>query len=256
MYQLFITNKNYSSWSLRPWLLMTELGIAFEEKLVPLKADNYAQFRRFSPTGKVPCLHVTDPTLAVNAASSESASANTSSTAISHPLQLWESLAITEFLAERHAGVWPQDAQARHFARCAASEMHAGFTTLRNICGMNCGIRVQLASMPAALARDLARLDELWQQGLQQFGGPFLAGTHFSAVDAFFAPVAFRVQSYGLELSAAAMNYVATLLALPGMQRWYQQALAETWRDDAHEQEVHSAGHIIRDLRASEGERV
>jgi glutathione S-transferase len=271
MYQLFITNKNYSSWSLRPWLLMTELGIAFEEKLLPFGSDHQVQFRRVSPTGKVPCLHVIDPRLAGNSATlgnslsntldsasdhlfdntSGKTSANPASNAAAQPLVLWESLAITEFLAEHHAGVWPQNAHARFFARCAASEMHAGFSALRNICGMNCGIRLQLTSIPPALQHDLARLDALWQQGLQQFGGPFLAGSQFSAVDAFFAPVAFRLQSYGLELSTAAMNYVATLLALPGMQRWYQQALAETWRDEAHEQEVHSVGRIICDLRAS-----
>ena len=226
MYQLFITNKNYSSWSLRPWLLMTELGIAFTEQLQPFQQDNYANFRKFSPTGKVPCLQ--DGAVVV-----------------------WESLAIVEYLAERHAGVWPLDAQARNFARCAASEMHAGFSNLRNICGMNCGVRVELQQQSPALLQDVARLDELWQQGLQQFGGPFLAGAAFSAVDAFFAPVAFRVQSYGLNMSAAAMAYVEQLLALPGMQSWYQQALAETWRDPAHEQEVQQAGRISADFRAS-----
>lgn len=224
MYQLYIANKNYSSWSLRPWLLLTELGIAFEEKLQPFQSDNFEKFRRFSPTGKVPCLQ--DGAVVV-----------------------WESLAIVEYLAERHPGVWPLDAQARNFARCAASEMHAGFSNLRNICGMNCGVRVQLSTQPPALLQDLARLDELWQQGLQQFGGPFLAGAAFSAVDAFFAPVAFRLQSYGLQLSSAAMAYADRLLALPGMQSWYQQALAETWRDAAHEQEVQSVGQITADVR-------
>jgi glutathione S-transferase len=99
------------------------------------------------------------------------------------------------------------------------------------------------------LLQDLARLDELWQQGLQQFGGPFLAGAAFSAVDAFFAPVAFRLQSYGLQLSSAAMAYADRLLALPGMQSWYQQALAEPWRDAGHEQEVSSVGQITADVR-------
>ncbi len=226
MYQLYIANKNYSSWSLRPWLLLTELGIAFEEKIQPFQTDNFEKFRKFSPTGKVPCLQ--DGTVVV-----------------------WESLAIVEYLAEHHPGVWPLDAQARNFARCAASEMHAGFSNLRNICGMNCGVRVELQQQSPALLQDVARLDELWQQGLQQFGGPFLAGAAFSAVDAFFAPVAFRVQSYGLKLSPVAMAYVEKLLALPGMQSWYQQALAETWRDPAHEQEVQQAGRISADFRAS-----
>lgn len=224
MYQLFIANKNYSSWSLRPWLLMQQLSIPFDEKLQEFQVDNYDNFRQFSPTAKVPCLHDGDTVV-------------------------WESLGIVEYLAERHAGVWPADAAARNYARCAASEMHAGFSTLRNVCTMNCGARVQLNNPPAELAKDLARLDELWQQGLNQFGGPFLAGSSFTAVDAFFAPVAFRVQSYDLKLSDNAMAYVKHLLALPAMQAWYQAALLESWREPGHEAEMGLYGSIINDYR-------
>lgn len=226
MYQLYIANKNYSSWSLRPWLLLTELNIPFTEQLQQFLPDNFANFNRFSPTAKVPCLHDGETVV-------------------------WESLAIVEYLAERHEGVWPADAKARNYARCAASEMHAGFSALRNICGMNCGVRVKLHQYPAALAKDVQRIDALWQQGLTEFGGPFLAGNNFSAVDAFFAPVVFRIQSYGLELSAPAMAYAKRILALPGMQSWYQAALNESWRDEGHEDEMRASGIVVSDLRLS-----
>ncbi|MCC5826984.1 glutathione S-transferase N-terminal domain-containing protein [Alkalimonas sp.] len=224
MYQLFIANKNYSSWSLRPWLLLKQLNIPFNEQLQQFQVDNYANFRSFSPTGKVPCLHDGDT-------------------------QVWESLAIVEYLAERHQGVWPADATARNYARCAASEMHAGFTTLRTVCTMNCGVRAQLHNPPAVLAQELTRLDELWQQGLAQFGGPFLAGKEFTAVDAFFAPVAFRVQTYDLMLSNKALSYVKQLLALPAMQSWYQAALQESWREPSHEAEIGLYGTVRIDYR-------
>ena len=225
MQELYIANKNYSSWSLRPWLLMTQLNIPFTERMVPFKQhNNFDAFRLFSPTGKVPCL-------------------------VEHQLVVWDSLAIAEYLYESHAKVWPLDPSARAFARCAAAEMHAGFSALRNICGMSCGIRVQLFEVNDALQHDLNRITELFEQGLSRFGGPFLAGDSFSAVDAFFAPVAFRVQSYGLTLSASAMAYVQHLIQLPAMQQWYQQALAEVWRDEAHEQESRAVGKITADYR-------
>ena len=226
MYELFITNKNYSSWSLRPWLLMRERQIPFDERLIPLqKISNFETFRAFSPTGRVPCLH-------------------DGSTVV------WDSLAITEYLAERHDGVWPRDPVARAWARCAAAEMHAGFTALRTHCSMSCGVRVRLREQPAALTRDVERVNELWNDGLAKFGGPFLAGDAFSAVDAFFAPVAFRVQSYGLAVTGPAAAYVSRLLGLQGMREWYDAALAETWREAEHEAEIVAAGTIIEDLRA------
>ena len=115
---------------------------------------------------------------------------------------------------------------------------------------MNCGVRVRLAQLAPGLLRDLARLEELWGDGLARFGGPFLAGASFCAADAFFAPVAFRVQTYGLDLGAPAAAYVQGLLALPAMRRWYDEALAETWRDPPHEAELRRAGRIVEDLRA------
>lgn len=227
MYHLFIANKNYSSWSLRPWVLMTALGIPFTERLVSFEsADNWAKFRAFAPNGQVPCLHDGDTVV-------------------------WDSLAITEYLAERHDGVWPTEGAARTWARCASAEMHGGFAALRGRCTMSCGLRVALSEMPDALRRDIARIDELWREGLARFGGPFLAGAQFTAVDAFFAPVAFRVQTYGLELSDDAMGYAAHLLALPAMQDWYRAALADPYREDDHERDAANMGRVTADLRAT-----
>jgi glutathione S-transferase len=229
MYQLYIANKNYSSWSLRPWVLMTELGIPFQERLRPFSdGSNWDAFRTFSPSGKVPCL------VDANTADGDTV--------------VWDSLAIAEYLAERHT-VWPQDTRARAWARCAAAEMHSGFGELRNRCSMSCGIRVRLYEQPQALLKDIARIDELWIEGLKRFGGPFLAGTKFTAVDAFFAPVAFRVQTYHLALSKDAAAYVKRLLELSSMQKWYAAALAEPWREIAHEEEVKLMGECLQDLR-------
>jgi glutathione S-transferase len=220
---LYIANKNYSSWSLRPWVLLRELGIPFEEKVMPFHGG---AFTAFSPSGKVPCL-------------------------VDGAVTVWDSLAITEYVAESHPQVWPADKAARAFARCAAAEMHSGFAALRTQCGMNCGIRVKLYRVDDALHRDLARLNALWNDGLQRFGVPFLAGGKFSAADAFFAPVAFRIQTYAPPLDDAANAYARRLLALPSMQDWYRAALAETWRDAAHDAEVAEWGTVTEDLRAA-----
>jgi glutathione S-transferase len=226
VYELFIANKNYSSWSLRPWILMRERQIPFTERLMPLREDAAgASFRAVSPTGKLPCLH-------------------------DGGVVVWDSLAIAEYLAERHDGVWPRDPVARAWARCAAAEMHAGFSALRTRCTMSCGIRVRLNEQPAALVRDLERLAELWNEGLARFGGPFLAGDAFGAVDAFYAPIAFRVQTYGLALAGPAGAYAERLLALAGMREWYAAALAETWRDTADDTASLAAGTLLEDLRA------
>jgi len=226
MYDLFIGNKNYSSWSLRPWVLLRELGIPFRERLVPFGGGDPETFRAFSPTGKVPCL-------------------------VDGSTTVWDSLAITEYVGERHAGVWPSEAAARAFARSAAAEMHSGYFALRDVCTMNCGIRVKLRAVTPALQRDLARLEELWADGLGRFGGPFLTGARFTAVDAFFAPVAFRIQTYEPPVNPAARRYAAQLLALPAMQEWYTAALRETWRDEPHEAEARAVGDWTADLRAS-----
>jgi glutathione S-transferase len=165
-------------------------------------------------------------------------------------ITVWDSLAITEYLAERHAGVWPAEAVARAWARSASAEMHSGFSGLRNACGMNCGLRIELRSIDAALHRDLVRLEELWAEGLDRFGGPFLTGQQFCAVDAFFAPVAFRLQTYEPPIGSGARRYAAQLLALTSMKDWYAAALQETWRDEEHEVEARAVGEWREDLRA------
>ncbi|ARE41534.1 Glutathione S-transferase [Rhodovulum sp. P5] len=227
MYQLFIGNKNYSSWSLRPWVLMKAHGIPFQETLVPFHDQAaWAAYRTHVPTGLVPLLKDGD-------------------------LAIWDSLAIAEYLAEPHPGIWPEDRAARAFARSATAEMHSGFSAVRQVCGMNVGIRVALGDAARqAVAADLVRLDALWSEGLDRFGGPYLAGQSFTAADAFFCPVAFRVQTYGLELSAAAATYAETLLVHPAMVEWYEAGLAEPFRDWPHEDEIAAAGTLIEDLRA------
>jgi glutathione S-transferase len=148
--------------------------------------------------------------------------------------------------------VWPENGDARAFARCAAAEMHSGFGALRAICSMNCGLRVRLREIPPGLQANLDRISELWTDGLRRFGGPFLAGDVFTAVDAFFAPVTFRTQTYDLKLGAEANAYATRLLKLPAMIEWYDAALKETWREQAHEAEARELGTVLKDLRATD----
>ena len=223
-YTLFIANKNYSSWSLRPWLLMTELNIPFTEKLIPFQESNHANFKTFAPSAKVPCLHNAETVV-------------------------WDSLAIMEYLAETYPHVWPQNSQARAWARSASAEMHSGFSSLRNHCSMNCGLRLRLHNTPESLLNDIQRLDELWNDGLTRFGGPFLAGEQFTGVDAYFAPVVFRIQSYNLPLSESSLAYCQRILARAGMQQWYAAALREPWREQSHELDVLSQAELLHDYR-------
>jgi glutathione S-transferase len=226
MYELVMANKNYSSWSLRPWVMMRGRGIAFTEKLIPFPGgDSGPTYKPFSPSGRVPCL-------------------------IDGEIKVWDSIAIVEYLAEKHEGVWPADHVARAWSRSAAAEMHSSFGTLRDICTMNCGIRVALHERSPALLRDIARIGELWNEGLSRFGGPYLAGGEFSGADAFYAPVVFRAQTYGLEFGGAADAYRARMLAHPAMREWYEAALAEPWREKGHEDEARLHGSWTADLRA------
>ena len=224
--KLYIANKNYSSWSLRPWVLMKTLGLSFEESVHPFPVGGGSTgFDAFSPTSKVPVL-------------------------VDGEHIIWDSLAITEYLAEQHPQVWPADKAARAWARSASTEMHSGFASLRNTCAMSCGVRVALHKpVPSGLLQDLQRLQTLWTEGLQRFGGPFLAGKNFSAVDAFFCPVAFRVQTFNLVLSDECRAYVQTLLALPAIQDWYASALKEPWIEPAHDADVLAFGGLVQDLR-------
>lgn len=223
-YILITANRNYSSWSLRPWVLMKALGIAFDDRIEPFtKPTNYDEFRAFSPTGQVPVL-------------------------LDGVRTVWDSLGIALYLAERHDGVWPQDQAARAFAMCAVAEMHGGFSALRNDCTMNVGVRVKPRPMRDALLRDVARVREIFEQGLASFGGPWLAGPAFTALDAFFAPVAFRIRTYGLDVGKG-QAWVDHILAHPAMLQWEAEALAETWREVGHEAELAECGEIVADFR-------
>jgi glutathione S-transferase len=228
MYTLHIANKNYSSWSLRPWALMRELRIPFTEDLIPFhRGAEWAAYRRIAPNGKVPCL-------------------------VDRDITVWESLAIVEYLAERHAGVWPEAPNARAWSRSAAAEMHAGFGELRNRCPMNCGVRIRLDHVTAELTADLKRIVALWNDGLRQFGGPFLAGSVFTAVDAFFAPVVFRLKTYGLKLDPKSQDYAARMLECESLRTWYAEALREPFRDAPHDAEIPKVGTLLEDLRVPE----
>ena len=165
--------------------------------------------------------------------------------------RIWDSLAIAEFLGERHPGVWPALADARAFARCAAAEMHSSFGTLRNECSMSVGVRIRLHRVSDGLRADLARLDELWGQGIGQFGGPFLAGPRFTAADAFFAPVATRIQTYGLPVTERAGRYAALLLQQTAVAEWIAGGIAEPFRDAPHEKDILAVGEVLQDLRAT-----
>lgn len=224
-YRLFIANKNYSSWSMRPWVLLRALEIPFEEVMTPFEGDGQqSAFATFSPTAKVPCLHDGDSVV-------------------------WESLAIIDYIAEDHPQSWPQAREARTWARCASAEMHAGFPALRNECSMNCALRIDLGEPGAALARDIARLEALWQEGITRFGGPWLAGEQFTAVDAMFAPVAVRVRGYGITLGSPSRDYVERLLAHPAVASWIEQGIAEPWVDGPHEADCIRGRQVIEDRR-------
>ena len=226
MYRLITANRNYSSWSLRPWVLMRTLGIAFADERVTFAGlDNYDAFRSFAPNGMVPVL-------------------------VDGERTVWDSLAIALYLGDRHEGVWPNGEAARAWAQCVACEMHSGFAALRTDCTMNVGVRVQRKPDSDALKRDTARIAEIFEEGLGRFGGPFLAGPQFTAADAFFTPVVFRVRSYNLPVGPLGQEWTQRMLELPAMLEWEEEALADRYRELGHEVELGKAGTIIEDYRA------
>ena len=213
MLQLYIGNKNYSSWSMRPWVLLRQAGIPFEEVLARFDSfDANSQFKAtiagISPTGKVPVL-------------------------VDGELSIWDTLAIAEYLAETYPekNLWPQDKAARARARSVCAEMHSGFTALRGACPMN--IEAHLPEVGALIWRDkpavradVQRLVEMWTGLLEQHGGPMLFGA-FTIADAFYAPVCMRLHSYGLPVPEHIQAYVQRVRALPGVKAWIDGALAE-----------------------------
>ncbi|KAL7794895.1 hypothetical protein V8C43DRAFT_280451 [Trichoderma afarasin] len=206
-YTLHIANKRYSSWSMRPWVLFKALDIPFEEKLHFLREDLAEQRRdylTFSPSAKVPTLVDNDNTTLVH-----------------------DSLAIAEYLAEDFPAVWPSDKLARAFARCAAAEMHSGFPAIRNECSMNVALRIELGTPSEALQRDINRLTELFNEGISKFGGPWIAGKEFSAADAFYAPIASRCKTFGIQLAGPAGEYIDRLYEHPAVQAWVEEGIVE-----------------------------
>ncbi len=210
-YRLVIGNKHSSSWSLRPWLAMRQAGLDFEEVRLNLRApDKKEQIRAQSPSGKIPALWVDD-------------------------LLIWDSLAILEYVAERHpeAGLWPSDDRARAIARAASAEMHAGFQPLREQCPMRFLTRDPRAELSEGVEADIRRIVTLWKDCRQRFGsgGPFLFA-QFSVADAMYAPVASRLRTYVEDLGAfgddgTAAAYIEMLFALPAMEEWAQGAREE-----------------------------
>jgi glutathione S-transferase len=227
MYRLYVGNKNYSSWSLRGWLATKLSGAPFEEVVVPLTGIVPSPAHRaFSPSGMVPCLHDGDTVV-------------------------WDTLAIAEYLAERHPGMWPADPVARAWARSISAEMHSGFGALRSEMTMCIRERVDVRPWSAALAANIARIEELWNESRRRYdrGGDYLCGA-FSIADCFYAPVAFRFQTYGVAPSGAAAAYLRTLLAHPFVREWEQAARAETAIIEADEPRV-----VYRDKLAGGGSR-
>lgn len=220
--QLYIGNKNYSSWSLRPWLALKQLGIPFDEVKLRLNFQAGSEFKtriaQVSPAGRVPVL-------------------------VDDGFAVWETLAIVEYVAEKfpHAGVWPADARARARARTLCAEMHSGFGALRSHCGMNIEadlktVGARIWEEQAAVRDDVQRIERMWSEQLASSGGPLLFGA-FSAADAFFAPVCTRLRTFGLPVGPAVQGYMQRVFELPAMQEWVRDALAE--QDFVQEDEPH-----------------
>lgn len=209
--QLVIGNKNYSSWSMRPWLALRANNIAFEEIFIPLYTDNKADKERilsFSRAGKVPAL-------------------------IDGDITVWDSLAIIEYIAERfpEAGLWPEDRGSRAHARSISAEMHSGFMALRNECPMNLHRPVRAVALSDDARANIARVEEIWIDCRRRYGklGPFLFGA-FGGADAMFAPVVYRLLTFAVEVAPEAQAYMKTMMALPAVEEWTRAGLAETLR--------------------------
>ncbi len=204
--KLVIGNKNYSSWSLRPWLLARQAGIPFEEIRLRLGSEGFAaEVHRYSPAGRVPVL-------------------------VDGDITVWDSLAICETLAERfpRARLWPEDPKARAHARSICAEMHAGFANLRNQMPMNVTAMLPGLGWNVAVQRDVDRIAQIWTELRQKYAaeGPFLFG-HFTVADAFYAPVVSRFATYGVRLPESAKTYADHILNLPAMQEWIEGARGE-----------------------------
>lgn len=203
-YQLLIANKNYSSWSFRPWLLLKKLDIPFDETLVMLKSEDFSQqVSQFSPAGKVPVL-------------------------VDGDVAVWDSHAIMEYVAEAYPEAWPKDREARALARSVSAEMHSGFMGLRNQLPMNCRAEGRQVAFDESCQKDIERIQAIWTECRLRYGhtGPWLFG-RFTIADAMFAPVVFRFYSYGVNCHGEAENYMQTMMSDPAVLEWRAAALKE-----------------------------
>jgi glutathione S-transferase len=219
--KLIIANKVHSSWSLRPWILLSAFNIPFEEVLIPFgpsfdDPEWKAKVKAYNPAGKVPAI-------------------------VDGDVQVWESLSIMEYIADKHPelAIWPRERAARAFARNIASEMHAGFSALRNACPMNLGKRHASKDRGPKVAADVARVTAIWNEARSRWGsgGPFLFGA-FTAADAMYAPVATRLRSYSISVDPVSEAYCDAIYAHPAFVSWRKAALAEPWivpEDEADE---------------------
>jgi glutathione S-transferase len=221
-YRLILGNQAYSSWSLRGWLLLDAFGIDFEHEVVPLYVPEYAHFVEENyPANTVPALLASDG---------------------DEQLTIWDSLAIAEFIHEQHpeAGIWPHDVGARAAARSLCAEMHSSYAALRSRLPMNVRREYRTFTVDDDARADLDRLEDLWNWARTRWGGagPYLFGERFSAVDAFYAPVASRCQTYGVALQADSRVYVDALLAHPSTRAFYQAGKQESWILDFNEYDI------------------
>lgn len=223
---LYIANKLHSSWSLRPWLLMTAKGVPFEEHVIPMYLpDSKARMLDVSPTGKMPCLVVAPNEI-------ESGNLAISGSCGGRHLQIWESLSIMEFLHECYPDkeIWPRNPVARAHARAVSNEMHAGFQALRQACPMNLGKRFAPKELSSDVADNLRRLEGMWSDCRRRFsdGDDFLFGA-FCAADAMFAPVVTRLDTYQIPVATETRQYMNRVLAHPAFTKWRDAALVEPW---------------------------
>jgi len=212
-FTLVIGNKNYSSWSLRAWIALRHLGLEFDEVLLRLDTpETREHLERYGPSGRVPVLRA-------------------------DLLTVWDSQAICELAAEVTGRGWPREREVRAVARAVSAEMHSGFATLRSLWPMNARARNRRTAMTAALAADVERIDELWNDCRHRFGagGPWLFGADYTIADAMYAPVVLRFNTYGARVSDTARWYMATVLEDPLLQEWITAARAEPWTIDSDE---------------------
>ncbi|EFP0193166.1 glutathione S-transferase [Escherichia coli] len=201
MLELWIADKRFSSWSLRPWLLMKVLNIRFTEKLVGFELSDREgdKFKGISPSGLLPCLKFGRE-------------------------DIWDSLAIIEFIGDLYPEIWPSNSVAKAWSRSVMAEMHSGFSALRQACPMDCHLENGPFVRTPAVDRDIWRINEIWEMGLDRFGGPWLAGDSFGPVDAYFAPILLRANSYNIQFTQRCNGWINRMLAMKHLSQWINES--------------------------------